>query len=302
MQKQVFEQKIKQFIVRNMGTHLYITQMNAVEGTNRFNATLGVSLPKTIIDDEAKKQYIEFLKFDDIYKLDFEINQKRQITAVYNLKNLYDNIEKKEMRLKHAISNAILDEIYPNLMNIDLIKNNLRPIYVILNDVFTNKVLSNEAIKRHPRKDRFRRYVKFLLDYGIIRQNSKGDYVRGNIPIALQHALENKNEQEVLRYTFGYVLKDGRKYLKEELHLNMLDVFLSIITAYYYLSIKVNKIIKVKFETFLEDYVETSQRIIHRSKFSSYLQDLVTAGVLSYKKNSYYYGDENILKKLVKST
>ena len=298
MQKQVVEQKIRQFIVRNIGTHTYITQMNAVKGTNKFNATLGVSLPKTIIDDEEKKQYIKFLKFNDIYGLEFEINNEGRITASYNLNILYDNIEKKEMRLKYAISNTILDEIYPNLMNIDLVKNNLRPIYVVLNDIFTNKVLSKETVRQHPRKDRFGRYVKFLLDYGIIRQNSKGDYVQGNIPIGLQEALKNKNEQEVLRYTFGYVLKDGRKYLKEELHLYMLDVFVSIITAYYYLSMRVKRIIKVKFDTFLEDYIETYQRNTHPSKFLSYLNDLVTAGVLSYKR-SCYYGDSDILKKIM---
>ena len=299
MQNQLVDQKIRQFIVRNIGTHTYITQMNAVKGTNRFNAALGVSLPKTIIDDEAKKQYIDFLKFDDVYNLEFEINNAGRITAVYNLKILYDNIEKKEMRLKYAISNIILDEIYPNLMSIDLVKNNLRPIYVILNDIFTNKVLSDETIRRDPKKDRLVRYVKFLLDYGIIRQNSKGDYVQGNIPIGLKEALKNKAEQEVLRYTFGYVLKDGRKYLKEELHLYMLDVFVSIITAYYYLSMKVKRIIKVKFDTFLDDYTETYQKTkTHPSKFLSYLKDLVTAGVLSHER-SYYYGDADILKKIL---
>ncbi|GEM_PF-3460570 len=296
MKQKLLTQNLKSFMAKNIGTHFYISQLGAVKGTNKYNAVLGVSIPKVICDDEAKKQYVKFLKFNDVYTLDFELGVNG-INAVYNLDVIYDNVAKNEMRLKHTISNFVLDKIYPNLINVDLIKNNLRPIYVILLSLFNKQVLENNFTSKLKNKERYEEYIKFLIDYGIMRINSEGDYVVGNVPIELQDAIERKNEEEVLRYSFGYVLKDGRKYLKEELHLHMLDVFLSIITSYYYLSLKVGKLIKITDDTFRLNCSGSHDSTINKSKFLSYLQDLISAGIL-FKKEDYYFGDGNLLDKL----
>ena len=119
----------------------------------------------------------------------------------------------------------------------------------------------------------------------------------GNIPIELHNALKNKDENEVLRYTFGYVLKDGRKYLKDELNLHMLDTFISIATTYYYLSARVGKLIQLSNDTFFNEFNEIYNKNINSSKFVGYLTELNTSYILN-KKGSMYLGDNLILDKI----
>src|SRR3989344_2743192 len=237
--------KIKRFIPLKIGTNLYVNEIAEVSGTNKIVVSIGISVPRIIYDDSLQKQYIKFIRFDNLYKIEFDINEKSEISTIINLAVIYDKFAQRESRLIFNIENIILDEIYPKLIEISLIKNNLRMIYVILAGVVANKIFTQREIDRFPKRERLKKYISFLEQYGIIRKNKEGDYVAGNIPIELHNALKNKDENEVLRYTFGYVLKDGRKYLKDELNLHMLDTFISIATTYYYLSARVGKLIEL---------------------------------------------------------
>jgi len=289
--------KIKRFIPLKIGTNLYVNEIAEVSGTNKIVVSIGISVPRIIYDDSLQKQYIKFIRFDNLYKIEFDINEKSEISTIINLAVIYDKFAQRESRLIFNIENIILDEIYPKLIEISLIKNNLRMIYVILAGVVANKIFTQREIDRFPKRERLKKYISFLEQYGIIRKNKEGDYVAGNIPIELHNALKNKDENEVLRYTFGYVLKDGRKYLKDELNLHMLDTFISIATTYYYLSARVGKLIQLSNDTFFNEFNEIYNKNINSSKFVGYLTELNTSYILN-KKGSMYLGDNLILDKI----
>ncbi len=289
--------KIKKHLVMKIGTNLYICETKNIEGTNKIAVSLGVSVPRIIYDDRIQKQYIKFIKFDNIYTIEYELDNLGNVQAVANPKVIFDKFLEKEKRLRFNVENIILDEIYPKLIKISLIKNNLRPIYVILNKIFFDKKFTQNDLNNSPKKERMKKYLKFLEDYGIIRKNSQGDFVEGNIPIELQKALENKKEMEVLEYTFGYVLKDGRKYLREELHLTMIDTFISIVTTYYYLASNIGKLIQISNATFFDEFKELYSKEVNNAKFLGYLTELQSANVLN-KRDNLYYGEGSILQKL----
>lgn len=298
--KEEIAKKIKRYLLLKIGTNLYINEVNQIKGTNKWEVAVGVSVPRVIYDDDLQKQYIKFIKFDNIYVIEFEINKEGEISTVCNPDAIYDKLSQRHTRIINNVENIILDEIYPKLIRVSLIKNNLRMVYVILNNIYSQQKMTQEEIERYPKKERLKKYLLFLEQYGIIRKNSEGDYVEGNIPIELQKALKDKNEIEVLEYTFGYVLKDGRKYLKEELNLKMLDTFIEIATTYYYLAARIGKLISIDNNTFLYEFEEIYDRSINSSKFLGYLTELQAANVIN-KRNNMYSGDDVVLHRIEKS-
>ncbi len=295
--KQETIDRIKRYIPLKIGTNLYINKISEVSGTNKINVLVGISVPRIIYDDNLEKQYIKFVRFDNLYEIEFEVNKEGQVSTIINPTAIYDKFSQKEQRLIYNVENIILDHIYPNLIEVSLIRNNLRMIYVILAGITSNKIFTQKEINKFPKRERLKRYVSFLEQYGIIRKNQNGDYVEGNIPIELQKALKDKNELEVLRYTFGYVLKDGRKYLKDELKLYMLDTFIAIATTYYYLSARMGTLIKMNNETFFGEFNDMYEKNINQSKFVGYLTELNSSLILN-KKGEMYFGDNKILQKV----
>ena len=289
--------KIRRFIPLKIGTNLYINKIDEISGTNKIEVSIGISVPKIIYDDNIQKQYIKFIKFDNLYNIEFEIDKENNVSTVINHAVIYDKFTQKEKRLISNIENIILDDIYPKLIEISLIKDNLRMIYVVLAGIRSNKIFTQKEIEKFPKKKRLKKYISFLEQYGIIRKNQDGDYVEGNIPIQLHKALKDKNENEVLKYTFGYVLKDGRKYLKEELNLYMLDTFIAIATTYYYLSARIGKLIQINNETFFDEFTNIYGRNVNSSKFVGYLTELNSSNILNKVENM-YFGNNQILMKI----
>ena len=295
--KQAIKDKIKRFIPLKIGTNLYVNKIDELSGTNKINVSVGISVPRIIYDDEIQKQYIKFIRIDNLYNIEFEVDKNGEVSTIVNPLVIYDKFSQREHRLIYNVENIILDEIYPNLIEVSLIRNNLRMIYLILAGITANKVFTRKEINKFPKKERLKRYVSSLEQYGIIRSNQNGDYVEGNIPIQLHKALKDKNELEVLKYTFGYVLKDGRKYLKDELNLHMLDTFISIATTYYYLSARIGELIKMNNETFFNEFGEMYEKNINQSKFVGYLTELNSSLILN-KKGEMYFGNNEILERV----
>jgi hypothetical protein len=290
--------KIERYLPMKIGTNLFVNRIIENKGTNKIDVSIGISVPRIIYDDELQKQFIKFIRFDDLYKIDFDITKEGDVLTSIKLNAIYDKFRQREQRLIYNVESIILDEIYPNLIEISLIRNNLKMIYVVLASIIAKKIFTQKEINKFPKRERLEKYVSFLEEYGIIRKNSSGDYIEGNIPIELHKAIKNKDETEVLRHTFGYALKSGRKYLKDELNLHFLDTYIAMVTTYYYLSARVGKLIQVTNETFFSEFMEMYSKNINSSKFFGYLTELNSALILN-KKGSMYFGDKGILDKIM---
>jgi len=283
------------FLQRKVGTNIHINEMKTEEGSNKVLVVIGVSLPRMTYDDANQKQYLRFIKFDNLFSFEASIDRSGQINAKVDPKIFFERVFKKEDRLKSEVESIILDKIYPNLVDIPLIRTFLRPIYTILSEIFYRGEFSKIKIDSYPNKERLLRYLSFLKDFDIIRKNSDGNYVKGNIPIELISALKNKDESEVLRHVFGYVIRDGRKYIKEELKLSMVEAFLKVITSYYLSALNVERVIQIDEQTFYDELHEQYPEYkIHESKFLSHLNDLTSANILKKDKN-FFSGDLNLL-------
>jgi hypothetical protein len=288
------------YLQKNVGTNIYINSISSEKGSNKIKVNIGVSIPKMIYDDSIRKQYLKFIKFDNVISFFATIN-KEGIKAEIDSKKVYDLVARNEDRLKYQVEDILLDKFYPNLVDIPLIRTFLRPIYTILSEVFYNGVISKEKIETYPNKERLEKYIHFLKDFEIIRESSNGDYNRGNIPIKIQSALKKKDESEVLRYVFGYVIKEGRKYIREELHLSMVESSLRVMAAYYMAALSADKVIAIDKNTFYEELSEQYPDYhIHEYKFLSNLNDLTSAKILN-TKNNFFFGDEKFLNHLKKS-
>ena len=69
-----------------IGTNIYINSVSEVSGTSKIEVSLGISAPRIIYDDNLKKQFIKFVKFDNISKVEFEVNKEGSVTTIINPK------------------------------------------------------------------------------------------------------------------------------------------------------------------------------------------------------------------------
>lgn len=298
MNKELIKNKISRFIKRKISTDMYISSLKLYEGSNKVDLSIGYEFPRVIYDDEFEKQHIYFIRFDDIAKISCKITSSSDISADIELQEIYDTITKKKMRLQNKIEKIILNEIYPKLFDVPLLQNRFRPIYNILNHIWLAKRFTSADFITSKNKDKLIKYLKFLENMDMIRKTKDGDWIMGNIPSELKFALRDKNDVIILKKLFGYSIKEGRKYLREELNVSMVEVYIEIISTYYVLASKLNKSVKILPDTFYEEfksvYVKSN---LHKTKFLAYLTDLVEAKLLS-KQDNYFLGDYNLVKKV----
>lgn len=297
MDEEKLNRKIRNYICHHIGTSIYISSLRYKSGTNKVNVILGYSIPRVIYDDAMEKQYIKFVKLNNVAELVFKIDKSGQLITDYDLKYIYETIHKKKYRLHRKVEKLILDEIYPKLFDIPLLQNKFRPIYKILNHIWISNKFKVEDLNSYKEKDKLIKYFDFLENLDMIRRDKNNNYVWGNIPTELRKQIENENSQlEILKKLFGYSLKEGRKYLREELNLPMVDVYIEIVSAYYYLSSQINKTISLSPETFYEEFISVyPQTRVNKTNFFGYLTDLLEAKIVT-KKDNLFEGDEKILK------
>ena len=237
------------------------------------------------------------------YQATFKIDVNG-ITPLFSKNFIHKNIQSNLNKHQKLIEDLILDEIYPNLVKIPLIKNQMSPIYTILLEIITNNCLTKEEIARMRKQDRIARYISFLEGLKIIRKNKSGNYIEGNIPVSLKSKLQDERDrdnneklkEEVLAYTFGYALKEGKKYLLEELKLAAIQPFLRIAVFYYNLASQIKRLNKLTRETFFDAYVSENPHLnLIPSQLNNQLQDMVNASIFD-KDNRFFVGKENILR------
>ncbi|MFW5983324.1 MAG: hypothetical protein ACOCQ4_02395 [bacterium] len=291
--------KLQRELMLNISDNLFIESVNQKKGSDDFLVGVGASLPKIIYDDYLEKRYIKFLKYSSLTTLHFKLNKHDNFILKSKVR-IGEKIENREARMRFKVEELVLDEIHSDLINVPLIKNNLRPIYTILNTIFKNRRFTDVDVKGYSKPSRLKKYLGFLVGLDIIRKDSRGNYVEGNIPIQIQKDIRSGNEDNVLAHAFGYALKHGRKYLRDELNLRMVDTYLRIVTTYYLLAKRMNTLIQINKNTFAEELYNTYGRKIPESKFLGYLEELSSIGIFNDTKSN-YFGNESLLRKITVS-
>lgn len=302
MNKNKIKRQIEDCLKRQISINTNINKIKNIQ-ENKVTVSLNYFIPKIIFDDSLKKQYIKFIRLSSFYDATFKLDSKG-IRPLFDKNFLYKKIHSDLNRHEKLIEDLILDKIYPNLVKIPLIKNQLTPIYTILLEIITNNHITKEELCRMRRQDKVKRYISFLEGLQIIKKDKNGNYVEGNIPISLKHKLQKTEKgkllddnvkEEVLACTFGYALKEGKKYLLEELKLTAITPFLRIAVFYYSLASQIKNLNKMTRKTFFEVYTAQNPNVkVISSQLNNHLQDMVNAGILK-KQHSFFFGKKDIL-------
>lgn len=305
MNKDKIKKQIQEYFTRQISLNLTVNEIESIR-ENEIIASLNYFIPKMIFDDAKQKQYIKFIKLNKVYNAPFKLNTNG-LNPQFNKKYVYKKIEHSLLNHQKIIEDLILDKIYPNLVKIPLIKNQLSPIYTILLEILTNNKLAKGEISRMKKQDKLKKYLSFLVELEIIRRDKDGNYVEGNIPVSLKHDFQKlkgkklvleKFEEKILAHTFGYALKEGKKYLLEELRLTAVKPFLRLAVFYYNLACQIKSLNKLTRETFYDSYTSENPHIqIIPSQLNNQLQDMVNAGIF-VKEGSYFVGESRILSAL----
>lgn len=295
---------IEEYIRRKISLNIKIEKIEKAE--NKITAELTYFIPKMVFDDSLQKQFIKFIKLNNFYEAKFSW-EATGISPLFDKKFLYKNRDLELKKQQIIVENLIFDTIYPKLVRIPLIKNQLTPIYTILLEVITNGKMTKTELSNMRKQDRIKKYVQFLEGLGIIRKDTNGDLVEGNIPIELKDRIQKHRDngidivskEEVLACTFGYALKEGKKYLLEELRLTSVKPFLRLAVFYYSMASQTNYLNKMTGETFYETYIAENPEIdLIRSQLNNQLQDMVNAGILA-RQNNFFLGKKDILTAVI---
>lgn len=288
---------IKKEVLNQLGNNFVVQNIISESGLNSKKIVLGLTIPKVFYDPNSSHRYIRFINYDKLCSVKAHIT-KDAIKLNFDKELISQRIASKEMSMRFHIEQIILDKVHPHLIELPLVKNQFRPFYVILHTVFNEGRFTESDIHDFPANKRAKiaKYLEFLVDIEILRKSSKG-YIRGNIPIKIEEELKKKNELGVLSKTFGFIIKNHRKYVEDQLQLRILSPHIKALATYYYVSKNIGKPIKATPGYIREECSKYYGKQIPSGKFSTYMEDLHKAGIL-FKEGSAYYGDKKLVAKV----
>ena len=261
------------------------------ENNNKI-ASLSSVIPKVIFDDKNNKRVIKFLKINDLGKITID----RENKFVFETKpdQIRERINQSLIDIQMRSEQIVLSAVYDKLVKIAMVRTTLNPIFNILKAVYEQK-LAKDSLSRYPKRDRYERYIKFLCNLDILREQ-KEKYSEGNFFIQVEKALNNEDDEKVINRVFGLTIKEGKTYLLNNLNINVLKPFIRISNVYYSCSTLFNKLLYIKKENLYSRYLDAYNINTNFVNFQSYINQLNIAEILH--EDDYVYGNKSVFEKI----
>ena len=261
------------------------------ENNNKI-ASLSSVIPKVIFDDKNNKRVIKFLKINDLGKITID----RENKFVFETKpdQIRERINQSLIDIQMRSEQIVLSAVYDKLVKIAMVRTTLNPIFNILKAVYEQK-LTKDSLSRYPKRDRYERYIKFLCNLDILREQ-KEKYSEGNFFIQVEKALNNEDDEKVINRVFGLTIKEGKTYLLNNLNINVLKPFIRISNVYYSCSTLFNKLLYIKKENLYSRYLNAYNINTNFVNFQSYINQLNIAEILH--EDDYVYGNKSVFEKI----
>lgn len=286
----MMKNKLNEIIKTSYPQGVHLAKTTQVD--DKLSASINSVIPRVIVDDKKNKRYVKFLVLKDVGKISIAKSGSIYKTDIDKVK---ERIADGTIEIRLKAEQIVLSSIYENLSKIAMIRTALNPIYSILKRVLEGGFYKKDLQMLGSKKEKYLRYLKFLTDLNIIREQ-KDKFSEGNYFIEVRKHLEKKNDEIVLNKVFGLTIRDGKSYLLETLHFNVLKPFIRISNTYYLSSVLTDNLLSLTRESLFKKYVETYGVKSNRIKFDSQLDQLDFAGIL--KENEYISGKKKIFAEI----
>ncbi|MBU1974179.1 MAG: hypothetical protein KKH52_02175, partial [Nanoarchaeota archaeon] len=207
-QEQIFQERVMEVYPQGV----YFDSLKTEEEGK--SAILNSVIPKVIFDDKKEQRIIKFIKIDNVGKL--TINRDNKFIFETKPDVIRNRIDEGLVEIRTKTEQIVLAAIYDRLAKIAMVRTTLNPVYIILKNVYEKK-LTKKSLLNYPKRDKYMRYIKFLCDLEILREQSDR-YSEGNCFIQIEKALNDKNEEEIVNRVFGLTIKEGKTYLLNNLN------------------------------------------------------------------------------------
>jgi len=284
--EQIFQERI-------MGIYPQGVFFDSVKTENNNKvASLSSVIPKVIFDDKHDKRVVKFLKINDIGKI--TIDRENKFVFETKPEQIRERINQSLIDIQMRSEQIVLSVVYDRLVKIAMVRTTLNPIFNVLKAVYEKK-LTKDSLLRYPKRERYERYIKFLCDLDILREQ-KDRYSEGNLFIQVEKALNNEDEEKVINRVFGLTIKEGKTYLLNNLNINVLKPFIRISNVYYSCSALFNKLLYIRKENLYSRYLNAYDINTNFVNFQSYLNQLNIAKILH--EDDYVYGNKSVFEKI----
>lgn len=279
---------LREKIMEKYPQGVYAGSINSEKG--QTTAILSGVIPRLIIDNKNEKQYVKFLKLANLGKI--TVNKEKKIGFQTQRKIVEKRMTEGINQIKNKTEQIVLSSIYDKLIKIAMIRTQLNPIYIILKEVYEGGFQKSSLNKLGSKKDKYQRYLKFLCDLEILREQSS-KYSEGNYYIEVRDALAEEDSELVISKMFGLAITEGKTYLLNNLNLNVLKPFIRISNVYYMNSALSENLLSINKQTLLRQYEDTYGLRVNELKFDSHVSQLSDAGIL--QEGDFITGDQEVL-------
>ena len=233
------------------------------------------------------------------------INEEGSIVQYSSRNTILEQLNKYLNIWSDRVEQVIIKASSNNLAFSPTIQHFLNPVRRIISTILLTGEISNKDLNAFPKTDRALEWIYLLQNLEIIKQTEYG-YKYGDMWSMLYDStssLEKKlkeryyqldtilhtyNRASLFQYLImSYLLEENYGYIKDVMNLKGISRILNVNTCYYKPCLEAQKLLQFKPKTILFNYTREYGKL----KFpliSSAIMELITVGLLEYKKGLLY--------------
>ena len=292
-----FENNINFIIKRKMGNGIFISNKIAID-SDTSNYILGAYVPKLIEDMKLNERKLKFLRFNKVSTIEVNKDGSRVVALFGKRDDLCDEIYNKISSLIFSVENALLDNVYENLVKIPLVQTSLNPIKEIFINIHKVGFVTLNQLEKGRKPEKVRRYVKLLEDLDFIR--IEGDkYVEGNKMVAVREMISEQDYKSIYNKLLSIVIQQGYGYIRKYMNIMSITPYLRWITSYYYPALQYSGLINLNDKAMTGYYKEIYNISQNPIRARNQINHVIDADVLE-REGSYIVGKEETFDQLAK--
>ncbi len=276
--------------------NIYISDSRVVENTVYHQ--MGLTIPR-IINSPGRPPIIRFIDLDNVASISTRKIGDRLLIDHPARQEIHENLEDMRNSLIFKAENAVMDSFGDRFLAIPKVQTGLNPIKEIMSSLIHMGEIPISQLKARMTGARADSYISFLESLDFITKDEVKIYPGNEIN---KYDLADIDERDTRRGLLNEVLKEGFRYLSEDLKIFILTPYLELSNAFYLQSHYAEGLIPLEHEEIGRHYDDMYQRARKKQPFQilANLMEISDAGILD-QKGTVFSGKEELFNSFSKA-
>jgi len=288
------DSKLDYIVKREISPSLFITSDSHKLDRNTRLYEIGNCYPKMIWDYEKNLAIYRFLNIYSIGTIRVKkIDSNHTEIKIPSIDKLREKFQEKMGAIHQKSEIVLLQTIHDYLVKIPSVELSMNRIWRILEQIHTHGEINISYNFGYKDYERTQKYIHLLKEIDFI--DIKNNKIVPAIELEAIRSL-NLTDKKFHQKILSSVLKKGFPFIKDYLHILMIDPFLRLSNSYYLPSHQVNKLLEFGSGEFRESLYEVYNTRKSRSVIENQLTYMTECGIFE-KTGNRWAGIEKIFGK-----